>query len=306
MSIAVITIFCNESFRISKWYDYYLEYKDDVALHIIVDNNSSYDQFKQVESTFKESKIIRLDKNKGVTGAYNAGINECFLHPEIDAVAFVGNDIKIEKGGLKGLYNFLMSDKKLGEVSPILLKKDSLIIEDNGDKFRYNLVMDEYDIGKEFGSNIENHRCDGLPGAMNMAKIIMYKEIGLLDETIFMYSDEVDIGLRAKKYGYEFSSFVEVKAWHQHEYMPGNNQRLPYSNYLVMRNKVYLAGKYFSLIRKILVYISLFILSVKTIIMGIIRKNKFMRKCGLWQIKGVNRGLFNKMGHNKYSNPGGV
>ncbi len=38
MKIATITIFCNEEFRLNNWKELYNEYKDDVALHVIVNN----------------------------------------------------------------------------------------------------------------------------------------------------------------------------------------------------------------------------------------------------------------------------
>ncbi len=306
MGISAITIFCNESFRIPKWKEYYSEYRKDIDLYIIVDNNSNKKEYEILKESFPTEIIIHLDKNMGVTGAYNAGLKECFNHKEIDAVAFIGNDIKIENNGLKKLYDFLMSDDKFGEVSPILLKKDSMIIEDNGDYFTKNLVMNEYDIGKNIDKNIKSHISDGLPGAMNMAKIEMYNKIGLMDEKLFMYSDEVDMGIRAKNAGYLFLSYPNVKAWHQHEFVPGKTNRLPFSNYLVARNKVYLAGKHYGFWRKIYVYFSMLYISIKTIIKGIFLRDKSQIKSGNWQIKGANRGLFNIMKHNKYSNPGRV
>ena len=131
MGIAVITIYCNESFRIQKWIQYYELYKDEIAMHIVVDNHSTENEIKRLIEAFSDSDIIRLKENGGVTAAYNAGIKYAMEDPSIDAVAFIGNDIKLEKGGLTKLYEFLMKDESLGEVSPVLLKIDSFILEDN-------------------------------------------------------------------------------------------------------------------------------------------------------------------------------
>lgn len=306
MGIGVITIFCNESFRIEKWKKYLSEYENEFTKHIIVDNNSLDSEYEMLKNSFPNTEIIRLTKNLGVTGAYNVGIATLLKNESIDSIAFIGNDIKLERGGLTKLREFLFSNDSFGEVAPVLLKKDSNIIEDNGDWFSYNLVMNEFDLGKRLDQTIESHVCDGLPGAMNIAKCKMYKEIGLLDEMLFMYSDEVDIGIRAKQHGYIFSSCVDVKAWHQHEFQPKKKARLPFSNYLVIRNKVYLAGKYYGFFRKLFVFASLLLLSTKEIVIGIIKKNKDLRKAGRWQIIGAINGLVNNMEHNKFSNPGGV
>ena len=306
MGIATVTVFCNESFRIPKWKEYYGQYKSETDLHIIVDNNSSPDEYKILCEEFPESVIIRLEKNGGVTAAFNAGIKYVLDDDKIDAVAFIGNDIKIEKGGLTELYEFLMSSVEFGEVSPVLLKKDSDVIEDNGDWFDFHLSMNEYDLGKVYSKDIGDHISDGLPGAMNIAKKSMYKDIGLLNETLFMYSDEVDIGIRAKRRGYIFSSCSKVLAWHQHENANSNKNRPPFSNYLIVRNKVYLAGLYYSFFRKIYVFLFFFFLSVFRLFFAIIHKEKEKKTGYIWQIIGAFKGLVNDMGHNKYSNPGGV
>lgn len=306
MSVAVITIFCNESFRIPKWLEYYEAYKSEAALHIVVDNNSTPDESAKVRQAFPDSHYIKLEKNGGVTAAYNAGIRFAMEHTEIDAVAFIGNDIKLEPGGLTKLYEFLMSDEKFGEVGPVLLKKDSMIIEDNGDWFGRDLIMNEFDLGKEYSEDIQSHVCDGLPGAMNMGKISMYQQIGLMDETLFMYSDEVDVGIRAKRAGYIFSSCAPVKAWHQHENTGNRKNRLPFSNYLVMRNKVYLAGHHFGNREKWYVFFAMMKISCLSYLGGVLKRDKEKRTRAVWQIRGAINGLTGNMEHNRYSNPGGV
>jgi hypothetical protein len=306
MSLASITVYCNESFRIPKWKEYYEDYKNEIAIHIIVDNNSSNLEYATMCKEFPESVILRLQKNGGITAAYNEGIRYVLDNDSIDTIALIGNDIKIEKGGLTTLNNFLMSNDKIGEVSPALLKKDSMIIEDNGDWFDYHLSMNEYDAGKTYSENVQGHISDGLPGAMNVAKKKMYKDIGLFDETIFMYSDEVDIGLKAKKKGYVFTSYPKVIAWHQHENANAQKERPPFSNYLTARNKVYLSGRYYSIVRKIIVFMYFLLSSLLMLALSIIRRDRNKALRNKWRIIGAWKGLINDMSHNKYSNPGGV
>ncbi len=306
MGIAVITAFCNESFRIPKWKEYYTKYKDEAVIHIIVDNNSDDNEYDSMRKEFPNSVIIRLQRNGGVTAAFNAGIKYVLENDAIDAIALIGNDIKLEHGGLTALYNFLMSDDELGEVSPVLLRKDSMIIEDNGDWFDSHLHMCEYDLGKTYATDIINHVADGLPGAMNVAKKKIYQDVGLLNEELFMYSDEVDFGIRAKRKGYKFSSFSKVVAWHQHENPNKKKHRPPFANYLVARNKVYIAGLYFSPLKKAYVFSYFSFLSLALLLSSVLHNDKEKRIKAKWQFIGACKGLINDMKHNKYSNPGGV
>lgn len=305
MGVAVLTIFCNESFRIPKWREYYDEYCDDASLHIIIDNHSREEELNQVKEAFPHSTIICLPENGGVTAAYNAGIRYVMDKEDIDAVAFIGNDIKIEKGGLKKLHEFLFSNEKLGEVAPVLLAKDSNKIEDNGDYFSSALVMMEYDVPAEWSAETQAHICDGLPGAMNVGKLSMYRKIGLMDETLFMYSDEVDMGIRAKKAGYLMSSYPTVRAWHQHENLNQKTYRPPFSDYLTIRNKVYLAKKHYGFWK--MIYVFLFFVFAKGLayLNALIKKDKVKMEKAKWSLRGAFKGLVGDMSKNQYSAPRG-
>ena len=62
MKIATITIFCNEEFRLNNWKELYNEYKDDVALHVIVNNGCS-DDTKILQDNFPNSLVIESKTN---------------------------------------------------------------------------------------------------------------------------------------------------------------------------------------------------------------------------------------------------
>ena len=67
----------------------------------------------------------------------------------------------------------------------------------------------------------------------------------LVYRIICFLSDEVDMGLRAKKLGVNLAVTTEAKAWHQHLNAGGGKHRMFYTSYLMGRNKVYLAKKHF-------------------------------------------------------------
>jgi hypothetical protein len=55
MKIAAITITYNDGFKIHEWRQHYNEYKDDVYLHIIVDNNSEKSYLEEVKHYFSKN-----------------------------------------------------------------------------------------------------------------------------------------------------------------------------------------------------------------------------------------------------------
>jgi GT2 family glycosyltransferase len=70
-----------------------------------------------------------------------------------------------------------------------------------------------------------------------------------------MYSDEVDIGIRAKKNNFKIAVTQTAIAWHQHINLEGLKKRQPYTFYLRGRNKIYLAGKHYGFCRKMVIFI---------------------------------------------------
>ena len=127
MKIATITIFCNEEFRLNNWKELYNEYKDDVALHVIVNNGCS-DDTKILQDNFPNSLVIE-SKTNNMMASYNLALTEILRDPEINAIMQICNDIRLEKGGLRKLYDFLYSKENYAMVSPVLLMKNSEIIE---------------------------------------------------------------------------------------------------------------------------------------------------------------------------------
>ena len=247
MHVAAITITYNDGFKFKEWVSYYQLYKNELYKHIIVDNSSIPEYLQMVESTFINSDIIKRTVNGGCTGAYNDGIRFALQDPDVDAIMLIGNDVKLEKGGTAKLYNILQSNKLYGMVSPVLLKKDSELIEAYGGRINPKTLTFEHQFVNEDVSRVSKEIVisDSLPGGMNMASRSFYDIIGLQDEYLFMYSDEIDTGIRAKKHNLLLIATKSVLSWHQH-INPGNSAaRSPMAGFLWGRNEVYLAKKHF-------------------------------------------------------------
>jgi GT2 family glycosyltransferase len=301
MKIAAITITYNDDYKFKEWVEHYNEYKDELFLHIIVDNGSKPEYLTLVEKTFVNSIIIKRITNGGCTSAYNDGIKLALSNPEVEAIMLIGNDIIIKTGSLKKLFDFLYSNEKYGMVSPILLEKD-FTIHSFGSELSKNLYM-SLNMNGKYIKDIPNsiQICSNLAGGMNLAKRCFYEKIGLQDENLFMYSDEIDIGIRAKKSGFLMAATKDVVAIHYHINQNEYDRRHPFSKYLIARNKVYLGRKHFGLKKTIYVFIYFFISGVNGVLIGLIKNNRIIIRDNKWQIFGAIAGLFNNMKENKYS-----
>lgn len=246
MNIAAITITYNDGYKFQEWVEYYQEYKKELYLHIVVDNGSEESYIAQLKSTFTESVIIERGKNGGCTYAYNDGIRRALSDKNVDAIMLIGNDIKLSHGGVGKLCDFLYSNDTYGMVEPIILRKDSNIVEDFGCSISRFLIMRPFALGVDMKELKQDFRLvEAVTGGMNLSRRSFYEEVGIQDELLFMYSDEVDMGLRANKKGFKLAVTRSSVAWHQHINIDNSSRRMFYTSYLIGRNKVYLARKHY-------------------------------------------------------------
>lgn len=246
MKIASITIYCNERFRLEAWKSYYDEYKDELYRHIIVNNGDSAET-PVLRSTFPDS-IVLESPTPNMMASYNLALRHILdSYPEVDAIAQIVNDIRLSKGCFSILYEYLFSNPALAMVSPVLLQKDSDIIDCYGCTINVrNLDFIHNDAGRHLGEIHEETRLvSGLPAGIFLARRSCYERFGFQDERLEMYSDEVDMGLRVSRLGLLLGATSRVQAWHQHVNPAGKKQRSPRAGYLMGRNPVYIARKFY-------------------------------------------------------------
>lgn len=303
MKIAGITITYNDGYKFKEWCQWYEEYKDELYLLIIVDNGSDLEYLKQVEEFFKNAVIIKRNTNGGCTSAYNDGIRRALSDPQVTHIALIGNDMRLAKGALSKCVELLESDNDLGMVAPVLLNADSDVVADFGCSINSDLSMNPYGVGLNCKALSPNVRyCDAVTGGMNVSKRNFYdKTVGLQDENLFMYSDEVDMGLRAKKAGVKMAVVKDALSWHQHINPIGFKRRHPYSSYLIARNKVYLGKKHFGLSKQMYIFCFFFFPNMLVFVKSLFAFKWNVIEYPLWSMIGAFNGLIGNMKENRYS-----
>lgn len=295
MKIAAIIICYNDDYKLNEWIDNYQYYKNSIYKLIIVDNGSKQEFIDKVRTGFEDATLILHGKNEGLTVAYNEGIKRALADEEVEAIMLIANDIKITDESVKKVYEELFKEDVVGMVAPVLLNKDSDIVSDAGATISYCFYMKPRGSGKPY-QEIEKKSVyvDSVTGGMNMAKREFYEKVGLQDEALFMYSDEVDMGFRAKQKGYKMLLVGEAVAWHQHINPAKREKRLPFSDYLMARNKVYLGNKFYGKGRAIIIFSHMIIKSVCRCTINFVRRKDC--EASIYAMYGACNGLIGKMG----------
>lgn len=165
--------------------------------------------------------VIDNDKeNKGFAGGNNIGIKQA-LKKDADYILLLNNDTIVEPDFLKGLIKAGESDKEAGILGPVIYEYPSNKIHFTGGKINWLYTKGTHVQGTrnnppagEAGKQ-ETKETDYVTGCCMLIKREVIDKIGLMSEDYFLYYEDVDWCLRARKAGFKCIIVSTAKIWHK-------------------------------------------------------------------------------------------
>ncbi len=202
----------------------YKNTKDITFEVIVVDNNSSDDSVRMVKSDFPQVRMIENKDNAGFTKANNQAIkisqgrNIMLLNP----------DTEVMDNALNKMVRFLESRRDCGALGCKLLNTDGTLQRSCRtfpalETMLYSaLFLDQlFPKSRIFGKYFmtwwdfnETREVDQPMGSALMIKKDVLDKVGLFDENIFIWFDEVDLTYRIKKAGWKIYFTPEAQIKH--------------------------------------------------------------------------------------------
>ena len=180
---------------------------------IVVDNASQDESVKLVEREYPEVRLLSLERNYRFAGAVNRGIQVA----QADILALLNNDTEVEPGWLEALLKALDEDPEAGmAASKILLFDQRNLLHSAGDFYALNGIPGNRGVWQEDRGQYDNDReVFGGCGAAVAYRRSMLDDIGLFDEDLEMYCEDVDLNLRARMAGYRCLYVPEARVYHR-------------------------------------------------------------------------------------------
>lgn len=206
---------------------------------LVVDNGSSDGSYEQVRDGYPWVRCIRLEENTGFCHAVNVGLRAsntpyCIL---------LNNDTRVLPGFVSGLLDAIEGKEKVFAVSSRMLMWDRTdLIDDAGD--RYCALGWAFARGKGRPAAEYDRPAEVFAacGGASIYRREVFEEIGYFDELHFAYLEDIDIGYRARLYGYR--SLYEPAAQVVHAGSASTGSRYnEFKTRLSSANSVYLIGK---------------------------------------------------------------
>lgn len=191
----------------------------------VVDNNSVDGSLKMLEEKFPQVNVIANKDNRGFSVANNQAIKKA----KGEYVLLLNPDTVVEENTFKVCCNFMDLHPKSGGLGVKMLDgKGNFLPESKrglptpavafykifglSALFPKSEKFGQYHLGHL--SKEENHQIEILSGAFMMMRKSVLDEIGLLDESFFMYGEDIDLSYRITQAGYTNHYLADTQIIH--------------------------------------------------------------------------------------------
>lgn len=248
---------------------------------LVIDNGSTDGSERQLAELWPDVQKIFLSENTGFCHAVNVGIQAS----ETPYVILLNNDTKVKTGFIKSLYEAIRKDDRIFSVSAQMVMWDRPeLIDDAGDN--YCVLGWSYGRGKG-----KRAVCYSKPaeifsacGGAAIYRKTVFEEIGYFDEEHFAYLEDLDIGYRARIYGYRNYYEPSAQVLHFGSASTGSryNER---KTLLSSANNIYVIGKNMPILQ--------LLLNFPFLLLGFLVKFLFFvrKRMGTLYLKGLCQGI---------------
>ena len=191
---------------------------------LVVDNASADGTSEMVKAQFPWVKLIRSEENLGFSRGNNLAIRQC----QGRYIALVNPDVIVFPGCLDALADFLDQNPTVGDVGPRILNPDRTL---QSTCRRFPTLWNNFCMATGLATRFKASRffagehmlyfphdrtlpVDVLVGCFSMIKRQAFDEIGLLDDNLFMYGDDIDWCRRAWNAGWQVVFYPGAESIH--------------------------------------------------------------------------------------------
>lgn len=206
---------------------------------VVIDNGSRTEEYSTLKVGLAPFavELIRLEKNLGFTGGHNVSIKTA-VGKDYDFIWLLNNDATVEVDTLQKLVDGIREDDRCGAVSPVFNGMDGTpegcsygMTHDWATRVTHWLPSAEASQGLH--QTHPEHIC--LSGAAILLRVRAMRDIGLLDDRLFAYYDDNDLGARLGKAGWRSKVIFDARTFHP---LRPNEEHPLYYYYLMHRNEL--------------------------------------------------------------------
>lgn len=204
---------------------------------VVIDNGSRRDDVEALQARLDPERVtlLRQERNLGFAGGHNLAM-QMALAQKADFIWLVNSDSILDPASLGQLVAAFDADPTCGAASPVIRAlHDEHLIDFCGARHDWK-NLDSI----RSGSIEDSRRLEALgmedmwvAGTVIMFRVAALAQVGILNDKLFAYFEDDDIGVRLARGGWRNRMVYDASAWHA---QPDVKERGPHYFYLLYRN----------------------------------------------------------------------
>ena len=221
-------------------------YKIDYANYkiIVVDNGSNDDSVRNLRGRFDQIHLIENRNNLGYAEGNNVGIRHA-LKNGVDYVWLLNNDTVVDPHALTAMIDLAVRNREIGILGSKIYyfdKPDILWFAGATIDWKRAISAHIGRLEKDVGQYENEKEVERVTGCSMLIRREVLENVGLFDEKFFLYAEEVDLCVRARKKGYRNYYVPKSIVYHKVSISSGESSG-PVFDYYNTRNFLYLIWK---------------------------------------------------------------
>jgi GT2 family glycosyltransferase len=249
MQVGICVVTYNSARHIDTCLDSCRRHAPECGVYV-VDNASTDGSADLVAQLFPEATLLRQSSNLGFAAGSNVAMRAA-LDAGCDAVMLLNPDARLVPGTMQRLMSILAGRPQAAAVQPVVLREDGLV-NTMGNPVHYL----GFSMAGGNGISVADAerelpwlRADALrdavevpacTGAAVLLRATALSDVGLLEEELFLYHEDLELSLRLRRAGWSLLLCRSAEVVHDYAF-----SRNPMKWYFMERNRFWLLGAHY-------------------------------------------------------------
>jgi GT2 family glycosyltransferase len=182
---------------------------------VVIDNGATIETKRVIDEVRKNVTVLQSPVNRGFAGGVNIGIRYA-LEKGFSYIALLNDDAFVRKGWLEQLHETLKKHKEVGIATSKMLCQDGQKIDSTGECYStwglpFPRGRNEHDVGQYDTLSA----VFGASGGASLYRAELFEQVGLFDEDLFAYYEDVDLSFRAQLAGWSVRYVPSAVVYHR-------------------------------------------------------------------------------------------
>jgi len=226
--------------------------------HLILKQNSIYECINSFKNIDDECPVYLIENqsNLGFAGGNNIGIDFIQNNLEYEYIYLLNNDTEIQTGTVSALVQKFNKSPAFGLCGSkvIYYSQPDKVQALGGAKFNYLLgravnIGSMSDVNAFVDENEISKQLDYILGASTMISKPCLEKVGKMEESYFLYFEEIDWAERIRKAGFELGFASQSLVYHKEGATIGSSydksQRSPLSTYYMTNSRLRFTSRFY-------------------------------------------------------------